>query len=195
MTNWSQVRKGSSVVIGCMLLAIVVAGAQQLPTFRAGVDLVMLSVTVTDGDDRPVGGLDSVDFAILEDGRPQELAYFSPATTGLSVSLLIDSSDSMTGQLALAQKAALDFVAHLRPGDVAQIVDFDSRVRVLQPFTDDRAALEAAIERLNAGGTTALTMRRTTRSVSLPLCGQPRPTRFGGKLSSCCRTERTHRAR
>lgn len=156
MTNWSPVRKASSALAGFIVLAIVAAEAGQLPTFRAGVDLVMLNVTVTDGTDRPVGGLDSVDFAILEDGRPQQLSYFARATTGLSVSLLIDSSDSMGGQLPLAQQAALDFVGQLRPGDVAQIVDFDSQVRVLQPFTSDRAALEHAIGRLAVGGTTAL---------------------------------------
>jgi hypothetical protein len=40
--------------------------------------------------------------------------------------------------------------------DVASLIDFDTRVRVLQGFTSDQAALEAAIRKTAAGGATAL---------------------------------------
>jgi VWFA-related protein len=39
---------------------------------------------------------------------------------------------------------------------VASIVDFDRRVQVLQPFTDDRAALDRAILQVVARGTTSM---------------------------------------
>ena len=42
------------------------------------------------------------------------------------------------------------------PGDVAEVVSFDSRVEVLQPMTGDRTLLEAAIQRMRASGSTAL---------------------------------------
>ena len=147
-------RVGTFAIV--LLSATVVLDARQRATYRAGVDLVTLSVTVTDAGGRPVGGLDAKDFVVLEDGRRQQLTYFAPATTGLSVSLLVDSSASMEEQMFPAQKAASDFVARLRPGDVAQIVDFDSRVQILQTFTDDQSLLEAAIQRLAPGGSTSL---------------------------------------
>lgn len=132
--------------------------ARQRPgaTFRSAVDLVLLNVTVMDTGGRHISDLSTADFQIFEDGRPQELAFFSRANTALSVSLLLDSSSSMDAQMSLAQKAAKDFVAQLRPGDVAQIVDFDSRVEVVQPFTDDKTQLAAAIDRIDAGGSTSL---------------------------------------
>ncbi len=130
--------------------------AAQRASFRTGVDLVLLSVTVTGPGGRYVQDLSPEDFAITEDGRPQELAYFSPASVPLSVSLLIDTSSSMDEEMPLAQQAAKDFVAKLRPGDVAEIVSFDSRVEVLQQLTDDRAELTSAINRLRAGGATSL---------------------------------------
>ncbi len=40
--------------------------------------------------------------------------------------------------------------------DTAEIIDFDSHVQVLQPFTADAALLEAAIRRTEAGGSTSL---------------------------------------
>lgn len=130
--------------------------AQPRPSFRAGVDLVSLSVTVTDSGGRYVGDLSAHEFAVLEDSRPQELVFFSRATSALAVSLLIDSSASMEDELPFAQKAASEFVTRLRPGDSVQIIDFDSRVQVLQPFTADRNALERAISSVESGGSTSL---------------------------------------
>ncbi len=126
------------------------------PAFRATTDLVSLSVTVTDSAGRHVADLSATDFAVVEDSRPQELVFFSRANTALAVSLLVDTSSSMEKQMLLAQEAAMEFVARLRPGDVAEVIDFDSRVEVVQPLTSDRAKLEAAIHRLVAGGSTSL---------------------------------------
>jgi Ca-activated chloride channel homolog len=58
--------------------------------------------------------------------------------------------------MPLSKQAAMDFIARLRPGDVAEVVSFDSRVEVLQSMTSDRALLEDAIQRMRAGGSTAL---------------------------------------
>jgi Ca-activated chloride channel family protein len=140
-----------SIVLGSSL-----ALHAQRPAFRLGVELVSLNVTVTAPDGRHVGDLSADDFTIFEEGQPQELAFFSRATAALSVSLVLDSSASMEQEMERAQRAAIDFVARLRPGDLAEIIDFDSRVQVEQPFTNDRAALEAAIRRVTAGGSTSL---------------------------------------
>ncbi|MCK7461317.1 MAG: VWA domain-containing protein [Sphingobacterium sp.] len=43
------------------------------------------------------------------------------------------------------QEAASGFVQSLRPEDQAQVIDFDSRVSVLAPFTSSKADLEKAI--------------------------------------------------
>jgi VWFA-related protein len=142
-----------------LTLGTVVAAAQlhaQRGTFRATVDLVTLSVTVTGPNGRYISDLDAADFTILEEGKKQDISIFERAKTPLAVSLLIDSSGSMFRQMPLVQRAASEFVSRLRPGDVAQIVDFDRRVQVLQPFSDDRAALEQAIRRVEARGSTSM---------------------------------------
>ena len=56
----------------------------------------------------------------------------------------------------MAQEAAIGFARRLRPQDLAEIVDFDSRVVVLQPFTNSAAELEQAIRKTSAGGSTSL---------------------------------------
>jgi Ca-activated chloride channel family protein len=69
---------------------------------------------------------------------------------------MIDTSASMEEKLSTAQAAAIRFTRTLRPQDLAQIVQFNDRSTTLQPFTNDLAALEAAIKRTEASGPTAL---------------------------------------
>jgi VWFA-related protein len=146
------------LVVVLALAAAVTAGEvrAQRGTFRASIDLVTLSVTVTGPNGRYISDLQAGDFTVLEDGRKQDISIFERARSPLAVSLLIDSSGSMVRQLPLAQRAASEFVARLRPGDVAEIVDFDRSVQVLQPFTSDRAALERAIDKVVARGSTSM---------------------------------------
>ncbi len=128
----------------------------QQPSFRSAIDLVLLNVSVVGPGGRFVADLTASDFEIIEDGRTQELTYFAPASVPLSVSLILDTSSSMDEEMPLSKQAAKDFVGRLRPGDVAQIVGFDSKVEVLQSLTGDRTLLNAAIDRMRAGGATSL---------------------------------------
>ena len=145
-----------TIVVAALTSTVAVGEARQRGMFRGGIDLVSVSVTVTGPGGRYVSDLEKGDFTVLEDGKPQELSFFERASTPLAVSLLIDSSTSMMRQLPLAQQAASEFVARLKPGDLAQVVDFDRRVQVLQPFTADRATLERAIQRVVARGSTSM---------------------------------------
>ena len=62
----------------------------------------------------------------------------------------------MESKLETAQEAAIGFVRRLRPQDLAQVIDFDSRVQVIQGFTSSIPDLEGAIRRTTAGGSTSL---------------------------------------
>lgn len=137
------------------------AGGQE-PSFKSGIDVVSLNVTVTDGTKTADGrnlfvtDLTRDDFIVFEDGAKQEVTYFSRTSTPIALSLLIDTSASMETKLATAQAAAAGFVNRLRPEDVAQVVDFDSRVSILQNFTADKAILTSAITKTTANGSTSL---------------------------------------
>ena len=124
--------------------------------YRSGVDLITLNVTVTDGAQRFVTNLDRQDFTVLEDGRPQAVAFFAHSGVPLTVVVAIDTSGSMDDALEAAQEAAAAFVRRLGVGDRAAVVDFDTRVRIAQPFTTDTGALEDAVRSTVADGSTAL---------------------------------------
>jgi Ca-activated chloride channel family protein len=147
------VRQALTVLL--VVIAVVCAHAQRA-SFRSTINLVILNVTVTGAGGRYAADLTANDFQVFEEGRPQDLAFFSPSNIPLSVSLVLDTSSSMDEEMELSKQAALEFIAKLRPGDIAEVISFDSRVEVLQPMTSDRGLLESAIQRMRAGGSTAL---------------------------------------
>ena len=124
--------------------------------FRAGVDLVSLNVTVTEGTGKYVTDLAAEDFAVFEDGVKQEVTFFTRTNLPIALALLIDTSASMENKLPTAQEAAIGFAKRLRQQDLAEIVDFDSRVVVLQSFSNSVAELEQAIRKTSSGGSTSL---------------------------------------
>jgi Ca-activated chloride channel family protein len=129
---------------------------RQQPSFRAGVEVVSLNVTVTDGTNRYVTDLDSAEFSVFEDGVKQEVSFFNRRQQPIALSLLLDSSASMEDKLSTLQTAATNFVRRLKANDIAQIIDFDSRVEIRQTFTGNQPELETAIGRMAAGGSTSL---------------------------------------
>jgi Ca-activated chloride channel family protein len=132
------------------------ATSPQQPSFRVGVDVVSLNVTVTGADGRYVTDLDTEDFSVFEDGVKQDVRYFNRSNIPLALSLLIDSSASMEEKISTAQDAAIGFARRVRPQDLAELIDFDTRVTVTQIFTSSPEELEQAIRKTTAGGSTAL---------------------------------------
>ncbi len=126
------------------------------PAFRTGIDVVSLNVTVLDRQSRYATDLQQNDFSVFEDGVKQDVSYFTKTNLPISLSLLLDTSASMEDKLKTAQDAAVGFARRLKPQDAAQVIDFDSRVEVLQNFTSDATAAEQAIRRTAAGGSTSL---------------------------------------
>ena len=144
------------VLIGVMALAGWSAAPLAQGTFRAAIDIVSLNVTAMDASNHYVTDLDEKNFAVFEDGVKQDLSFFTRKQQAIAMSLLLDSSASMEDKLPTLQTAAVNFVRRLKPNDLAQIVDFDSRVEIRQAFSSNQSDLESAIQKTSAGGSTSL---------------------------------------
>src|SRR3954471_1317897 len=159
------------LVLGAALL-YAQAPAQQtpLPTFRTGIDIVEVDVTVLDKDRHPVKGLTAADFTILDRGKPQPIVAFSavdvPAPVTYSapwmreapldvvsnvenrrlVTIVMDDAytDFNPDFAKRAKQIAQNAVSELGPTDLASVVfTFMGRP---QNFTSDRSQLLAAID-------------------------------------------------
>jgi Ca-activated chloride channel family protein len=148
-----MIRRALFALACATALAGTVAARQ---VFKSGTDLVLLNVTVADSAGHLVTGLTQDDFQVYEDGVLQAVTNFSRDPLPIALSILLDTSTSMDRKLPVAQEAATGFARRLTARDVAQIIDFDSQAQILQTFTNDKAALEQAIRRTQAGGSTSL---------------------------------------
>ncbi len=142
---------------GIILLATIVALAQQQePTFRAGTQIVPVFATVLDTQGRIVPSLEQTDFAILDNGRPQEITFFQNEVTPFTVVVMMDYSASMTANLELLEAAAEQFLLRLLPEDKGQVGAFSDKIQFSGTFTNDRDDLIGAIDDLQFGNPTRL---------------------------------------
>jgi len=130
---------------------------------KVDTQLVEVPVIITDRTGRPILNLKQSNFAIYEDGKPQEILDFSNASAPFEVALLLDTSGSTRSDLQLIQHAAENFINSLRPGDRVALIAFkqgprDSGVpaisELVSPLTDDRTALKSALERVSTSNGT-----------------------------------------
>jgi VWFA-related protein len=66
-----------SAVAATFALSVRPIAQQQPPTFRGGVDVVQVDVSVLDENRHPIKGLTAADFTVLTDGKPQPVVAFS----------------------------------------------------------------------------------------------------------------------
>lgn len=124
---------------------------------RVETQLVDVPIAVVAANGTPVRGLKASNFVVYEDGKKQDVVDFSTTTAPFEVALLLDTSGSTRGDLALIQRAAQDFAASLRPGDRVAILAYNTdrqgtqafaTTEVLSRLTDDRLVLKAAIDKV-----------------------------------------------
>lgn len=118
--------------------------------------LVTVPVVVTDRYSRFVTGLSRDDFAVWENGEPQQIASFSSTEAPFNVALLIDTSRSTRNKLGAIRRAALNFIKQLHLNDRVLIVTFDEKVNFLGDFTNDRRELERSIRSVKSSYLTSL---------------------------------------
>src|SRR5262245_42748696 len=144
-------------------------------TYRTGIELVQIDVSVLDRDRHPVLGLKPGDFVVKEDGKVRAIAAFSAVTLperksepaaewmreaspdvvtnlapkdGRLVVILLDYSIGKSN-LPEVRRTAEAAVDQLGPGDMAAVIF--TTVGVPQNFTSDRSLLRAAIDQTFLG--------------------------------------------
>jgi Ca-activated chloride channel family protein len=124
-------------------------------TIKIEYSLVVLNATITDAAGKPSIGLKESQFKVYEDGVEQKLDLFEAAKTPFAAVILLDTSGSMEQRVSLARSAAILFLDGLRVDDVAAIYNFDSKVSLVQDFSNSRDITDR-IFNLKAYGMTVL---------------------------------------
>jgi Ca-activated chloride channel family protein len=139
-------------IVNCAALS-----AQQ-PVFRASVETVHVTVTVTDGNGRLIPGLGKDDFEVFEDGKPAPVTQFSDKRVPVSLGVLLDVSDSMRGRAIVDARSAVDrFVGDLlESGDEAFVASFNHSPRIISMWTQPPATLKGKLDDVKPTGGTAI---------------------------------------
>ena len=121
-------------------------------TVAVQVNVVNVLATVRDKKGKVVPDLAKDDFALTEDGHPQNIRYFSKETNlPLTLGLLVDTSLSQRRVLDQERSASETFLDQIVREDMdkAFVIHFDREVELLQDITSSHQKLEAALALLN----------------------------------------------
>jgi VWFA-related protein len=160
--------------------------AQDRPTFRVKVDLVVLSFTITDNKGHYINGLQPKDFRILEDGIPQKLSSFAEgnkpplevqadgsmrpmqiteqvkvegrpdSVVGTNVFVLFDTSNYMYRGFVYASDAIADFVRGLDRADSVAVYTYSRNLTRAASLTKERNDAVSGLRNAVAGDDSAL---------------------------------------
>jgi VWFA-related protein len=150
-----------------LLLAAVAAGAalQSPQTFRTGIDVVQVDVSVLDKNRRPVRGLTASDFTILEDGKPRPVVAFVPVE--------IAQRDSFEGRASWLRDVAPDVVDNdVHPEGRLVVIMFDWSIRFADQALARRIAT-AAVGALGADDLAAVVFTNASASGASPRTSRP----------------------
>jgi VWFA-related protein len=169
-----------------VLLLVALAMAQDRPTFRVKVDMVVLSFTITDNKGHYINGLKPKDFRILEDGIPQKFNTFADgdkppmnvaadgtllpmqvseagkvegrpdAFVGTNVFLLYDTSNYMYRGFVYASDAIADFIRGLDRADSVAVYTYSRNLSRAAPLTKERNNAIFGLRNAVAGDDSAL---------------------------------------
>ena len=140
---------------GCFLM-VAAAQAAQAQLFRSSVDVVGLTVTVSDARGQEITGLTAEDFAVYEDGVQQHVSLFGSETVPLDVALVLDTSSSMHAVQPAVKRGARALLTKLRHGDRALVVDVKQRIQIRAGLDAGLSHVVASINDLSSSGSTAL---------------------------------------
>jgi len=153
-------------------IVIAPASAQQFaPVFRSSVEAVLVPAWVKEGN-RPVPQLTAADLDLLDNGVPQLVTSVAAETLPVDVTLVLDTSGSISDPAMRQFKADVQSIAaELRATDRVRVVTVSTDVRDLFDLRPGGAALP--LDGLKVGGTTSFYNALTAALLAFPLVDRP----------------------
>jgi VWFA-related protein len=149
------------------------SNAQSSQVIRTSTRLVQVNVVVQDKSGTPITGLKQGDFTLLDNGRPQKIAFFSANTPapmsalplpphvftnradlkgqdpGATTVILFDTLNTDFEDQSFAREQVLRFLRSFKPQDHVAIFALTTDLLLLHGFTEDAAALSRTVDRFS----------------------------------------------
>ena len=125
-------------------------------TERVDVNVVQVTVTVSDGRGKFVRGIPQAAFHVLEDGQPQAITHFASEDIPLELVAAIDISGSMAPAMPKLKTAVKEFLGDVPTQDQVTLLGFNDNIFTLTRKSIDPKERVKAVDRLAPWGSTAL---------------------------------------
>jgi Ca-activated chloride channel family protein len=125
-------------------------------TERVDVNVVQVTVTVSDGRGKFVRGIPRSAFHVLEDGLPQAITHFASEDIPLELVAAIDISGSMAPAMPKLKTAVKEFLGDVPTQDQVTLLGFNDNIFTLTRKSIDPKERVKAVDRLAPWGSTAL---------------------------------------
>jgi VWFA-related protein len=135
-----------------LFLALAVAQQPQ-PTFRAVSDVVAVQVSVHTAR-AVVKGLSAADFALTDNGVPQEVTAVAADRVSTDVTLVVDTSGSVIRSLDRFKTDVRRMADELRPDEQLRVITFDTGIREVRPMQP--VSRRVPVDAIRTGGMTSL---------------------------------------
>ena len=155
------------------------AQQESTPIFRAGTTLVEFTIVATDQRGQPVTDLKQNEIAIVQNGKPQPVAFFrfegsafapdaaepkresiapgiftnrpeySPGPARNVTAIVIDTLNTLPEDQVAVKAQVMQYLRALAPNTRVAVYALGSNLRILHDFTDDLDALRARLAKHN----------------------------------------------
>jgi VWFA-related protein len=145
-----MVMRAFSILMLASMLTTGIALAQDEP-IKVNVNVVNVLCTVRNKAGGLIGNLEKSDFTLFEDGKQQEIKYFTRETDlPLTIGLLVDVSASQERLIETERNAAHQFFTRvLRAKDEAFLISFGAEAELLQDYTSSPKLLLDGLNQLH----------------------------------------------
>jgi VWFA-related protein len=146
--------------------------------FRSGVSEVQAPVLVLDRDGQYVSGLQPEQFHLFDNGKEQNI-HVDVSYLPISLVICIQANQHVESLMPEVRRIGV-MIAPVIIGDQgeAAVVVYDSRVRVLQPFTNEADKITESLKKLNTyGGSTSNRMVDAVNEATRLLKTRPKERR------------------
>ncbi len=132
-------------------------GADRLaPSIRVNSDLVLIPVSVTDRQDRPITGLNKEHFKLYDEKVEQVISHFNTEDAPVSIGVVFDCSGSMGPKLEKSRRAVAEFLKAANPDDEFSLVEFNDHAQLVVGFTNHIEEIQNRLIFTQSRGATAL---------------------------------------
>ncbi|MEO8370291.1 MAG: VWA domain-containing protein [Candidatus Solibacter sp.] len=147
-----------------ILSAALPAWSQTVPTLRSETRAVQINVVATDGRGHPIGDLKRENFSVMDNGKPRDIQIFAlegpdhaeparlptksdqpTAAEAQTSALLMDAINDYWDDHVRAWTMATRRIEKLQSGERMALYVLEGGIRILQPYTSDRALLLKAL--------------------------------------------------